>query len=109
MAVGKVHTGDTHTDFQLLVQETAVDGTNSAFDLGDASTIQMVFTDPAETETTVTALILNSPGSDGIIRYINSTPSPTISTTGLWKYRAKITLTAGGVFQSNNATFEVLG
>ena len=86
MAVGKVHTGDTHTDFQLLVQETAVDGTNSAFDLGDASTIQMVFTDPAETETTVTALILNSPGEDGIIRYINSTPSPTISTTGLWKY-----------------------
>ena len=51
MAVGKVHTGDTHTDFQLLVQETAVDGTNSAFDLGDASTIQMVFTDPSETET----------------------------------------------------------
>jgi len=109
MAVGKVHTGDTHTDFQLLVQETAVDGTNSAFDLGDASTIQMVFTDPSGTETTVTALILNAPGTNGIIRYINSTPSPTISTTGLWKYRAKITLTAGGVFQSNNATFEVLG
>jgi len=109
MAVGKVHTGDTHTDFQLLVQETAVDGTNSAFDLGDASTIQMVFTDPSGTETTVTALILNAPGTNGIIRYINSTPSPTISTAGLWKYRAKITLTAGGVFQSNNATFEVLG
>ena len=109
MAVGKVHTGDTHTDFQLLVQETAVDGTNSAFDLGDASTIQMVFTDPSETETTVTALILNAPGTNGIIRYINSTPSPAISTTGLWKYRAKIGITGGGAFQSNNATFEVLG
>ena len=43
MVVGKVHTGDTHTDFQLLVQETDTDGTNSAFDLADASSIQMVF------------------------------------------------------------------
>ena len=109
MAVGKVHTGDTHTDFQLLVQETDSAGTNSALDLGDASVIQMIITDPSDTETTVTALILNSPGTDGIIRYINSTPNPAISTTGLWKYRAKITLTAGGVFQSNNATFEALG
>jgi len=109
MAVGKVHTGDTHTDFQLLVQETAVDGTNSAFDLGDASTIQITFTDPSGTETTVTALILNAPGTNGIIRYINSTPSPAISTTGLWKYRAKIGITGGRAFQSNHATFEVLG
>jgi len=109
MATGKVHTGDTHTDFQLLVQETAVDGTNSAYDLAGASSIQMVFTDPSGTETTVTALILNAPGTNGIIRYINSTPSPAISTTGLWKYRAKIGITGGGAFQSNNATFEVLG
>ena len=109
MVVGKVHTGDTHTDFQLLVKETDAAGTSTAFDLADASTIQMIITDPSGTETTVTALILNAPGTDGIIRYINSTPNPAISTAGLWKYRAKITLTAGGVFQSNSATFEVLG
>ena len=106
---GKVHTGDTHTDFQLLVQKTNTSGVNEAFDIGAAGTIQMVFTDPSDTETIVTAVILNAPGSDGYIRYINSTPSPTINASGLWKYRAKITLTAGGVFQSNNATFEVLG
>ena len=109
MVAGKVHTGDTHTDFQLLVQETGVDGSNTAYDLAGASSIQMVFTDPSDTETTVTALILNAPGSNGIIRYINSTPSPAISTTGLWKYRAKIGISGGGAFQSNNATFEVLG
>ena len=109
MVAGKVHTGDTHTDFQLLVQETATDGTNSAYDLADASTIQMVFIDPSGTETTVTALILNAPGTNGIIRYINSTPSPAISTAGLWKYRAKIGISGGGTFQSNSATFEVLG
>ena len=109
MATGKVHTGDTHTDFQLLVQETGTDGSNTAYDLADASTIQMVFIDPSGTETTVTALILNAPGTNGIIRYINSTPNPTISTAGLWKYRAKIGITGGGAFQSNSATFEVLG
>ena len=106
---GKVHTGDTHTDFQLLVQKTNTSGTNVAFDLSAASAIQMVFTDPSENETTVTATILNAPGSDGLIRYVNSTPSPAISSSGLWKYRAKLTLSAGGVFQSNDATFEVLG
>ena len=95
MVVGKVHTGDTHTDFQLLVQETDAAGSNSAFDLANASSIQMVFTDP--------------PGTNGIIRYINSTPNPAISTSGLWKYRAKIGISGGGAFQSNNATFEVLG
>jgi len=31
MATGKVHVGDTHTDFQLLVQKTDVSGTNAAF------------------------------------------------------------------------------
>ena len=107
---GKVHIGDTHTDFQLLVKKSNTDGTESAVDLnGTTSAIQMVFTDPSDSETTVTATILNSPGTDGYIRYINSTPSPTISSSGLWKYRAKITFSAGGVFQSNNATFEVIG
>ncbi len=109
MVVGKVHTGDTHTDFQLLVQETDAAGSNSAFDLANASSIQMVFTAPSGTETTVTALILNAPGTNGIIRYINSTPNPAISTSGLWKYRAKIGISGGGAFQSNNATFEVHG
>ena len=106
---GKVHTGDTHTDFQLLVQKTNTSGVNEAFDIGAAGTIQMVFTDPSGTETIVTATILNAPGSDGYIRYVNSIPTPIINSTGLWKYRAKLTLSAGGVFQSNDATFEVIG
>ena len=107
---GKVHTGDTHTDFQLLVQKTNTSGVNASFDLnGTTSAIQMIFTDPNDNETTVTAVVLNSSGTDGLIRYVNSTPSPTINTTGLWKYRAKLTLSAGGVFQSNDATFEVIG
>ena len=33
MATGKVHIGDTHTDFQLLVQKTNTSGVNEVFDL----------------------------------------------------------------------------
>lgn len=108
MAYGKVHTGDTYTDFQLLVQQTNVAGTNTAFDLGAASTLQMVFKDPDGDETTVSATIVNSPGDDGIMRFINSGGDLVIGKTGLWTYRAKVTLSAGGIFQSNEATFEVI-
>lgn len=110
MTAGKVHIGDTHTDFQLLIQKTDINGVNAAFDLyNTTSLIQIIFTDPSDVETTVTASILNSPGTNGIIRYINSLPSPIIGASGLWKYRAKLTLTVGGLFQSSDATFEVLG
>jgi len=109
MATGKVHTGDTYTDFQLVVKKTETSGSNVAVDLSATSVRKFIFTDPSGSETEVTASIVNSPGSDGLLRYINSTPSPVISTAGLWKYRAKITMTTGGIFQSNEATFEVLG
>lgn len=108
MVVGLVHTGDTNTDFQLLVEKTATDGTNSAVDLSAASAMQLVFTDPDGTETTVTGTILNSPGTDGLLRYINNAGALTIDKVGLWKYRAKITFTVGGVYQSNESSFEVL-
>jgi len=108
MVAGKVHINDTYTDFQLLVEKTGTDGTNTVFDLSTGSVLQMVFTDPDGTETTVTGTILNSPGTDGLLRFINSTGALVIDKTGLWKYRAKITLTAGGVFQSNKSSFEVI-
>jgi hypothetical protein len=108
MVVGKVHTGDTNTDFQLLVEKTGTNGTNSAVDLSAASVMQLIFTDPDGAETTVTGTILNSPGTDGLLRYINSAGDLTIGKIGLWKYRAKITFTVGGVYQSNESTFEVL-
>lgn len=109
MVLGLVHTGDVDTDFQILVEETNVSGVNVVFDLSSASTLEMVFTDPNGDETTVTATALNGTGTDGIMRYINSTPLPVISISGLWKYRAKLGMGSGGVFQSNSASFEVLG
>jgi hypothetical protein len=108
MVAGKVHTGDTYTDFQLLVEKTGTDGTNTVLDLSAASVLQMVFTDPEGTETTVTGTVINSPGTDGLLRFINSTGALVIDKTGLWKYRAKVTMSVGGVFQSNKSSFEVI-
>jgi hypothetical protein len=109
MVLGLVHVNDVDTDFQILVEETNVSGVNVVFDLSTASVLQMVFTDPSGTETTVTATALNGTGTDGILRYTNSTPSPIINQSGLWQYRAKLSMASGGLFQSNSATFEVLG
>ena len=108
MVLGLVHINDTYTDFQIIVEETNVSGTNDIFPLADASLLQVVFTDPEGVETTVTGTMVNSPGADGLLRYINSTPDPILNQIGLWKYRAKITVTSGGIFQTNNATFEVI-
>ena len=89
MVDGKVHIGDTYTDFQLLVQKTQVDGTNVAVDLSATSVRQIIFTDPDASE-------------------INNAGAVVINSIGLWSYRAKVTMSVGGVFQSNESTFEVI-
>ena len=108
MVDGKVHIGDTYTDFQLLVQKTQVDGTNVAVDLSATSVRQFICTDPYGSETTVTATIVNGTGTDGLLRYINNSGALVINSIGLWSYRAKVTMSVGGIFQSNESTFEVI-
>lgn len=107
VTLGKVHVGDKNTDLQLLVEDTGVSDTNSVVDLSTATTLEMVIQDPDGTETTVTASVLNAPGTDGYMRYLNS-DATLFNQAGLWKYRAKITFSDGGIFQSNNGEFEVL-
>jgi len=107
MVLGKPHVGDVNTDFQLLVQDTDVNGVNQIVDLSTATSLQIIIQDPDGTETTVTASVLNAPGTDGYMRYLNQS-SALLNQGGIWKYRAKITFSDGGVFQSNNASFEVL-
>ena len=104
----KIHTGDKGTEFQLLVEDTALDNTNSPVDLTGVSTFEMIFTDPDGTEFTKTALIANPPGTDGIISFTNS-DATFINLDSFWFHRAKLTFTSGNIFQSNDASFEVLG
>lgn len=107
--LGKIHTGDVNTDFQLLVQDTDINDVNTPVDLATTTLREIIFTKPETgVEVTKTAAILNPPGTDGVINFVN-TDAAFINETGLWYYRAKLTLSGGGVFQSNAVEFEVLG
>ncbi len=106
--IGKPHTGDKNTDFQLEVFSTNNVGVNVLVDLSGVSVMKMIFTSPLGVEKgPFTASILNLPGTDGIIRYINSDVT-LLDSGGLWHYRAKITFSGGGIFESNDDSFEVL-
>ena len=108
MAVGKIHVGDVNSDLILTIQET-VNGVNQAFDLdsNNYSTVEVILSDPDENESTHTAALVNSPGTDGKIHYIN-TDSTVFDVSGAWTAKGKVTLDDGSVFTSNEVTFEVL-
>lgn len=108
VVLGKVHVGDKGTEFQLEVMDTDLTNTNTPVDLTGVSTMEIIFTDSDAVEKTVTASIANSPGTDGIIKYL-TTDITFIDLDGFWFYRAKLTFTSGNIFQSNDAEFEVLG
>lgn len=106
--LGKIHIGDKNTDFQLVVQDTDLTNTNNPVDLSTTATQEIVFTDPSGNESTKSASILNPPGTDGIIHHVN-TDAAFIDESGMWHCRAKLTFSDGGIFQSNDFEFEVLG
>lgn len=108
MVLGKVHVGDVNTDVILTVQET-VNGTNIALNLSTNpyTTLQIIISDPDNNESTFTAALVNSPGTDGKIHYLN-TIAGTFDESGAWKAKAKVTLADGSIFTSNEITFEVL-
>ncbi len=109
MAIGKIHTGDVNSDIIMTINET-VDGTNIAYDLDAAnfSLLQIIVFDPdGNTEITLTASLVNSPGTDGKIHAINSS-STTFDEGGAWTAKGKVTLSDGSIFTSNDITFEVL-
>ena len=105
--LGKVHVGDVGTEFQLLVEDTTVNNTNTPLDLSLADDFFTVFTDPSGNETVYDATILNPPGTDGIIKFITTSPSPW-DESGFWSRRARIHYAIGSQYDSNDIIFEVL-
>lgn len=108
MVLGKVHVGDVNTDIILTVQET-VNGVNIALNLqtNPFTLLQVILSDPDSNESLHTAALVNSPGTDGKIHYLN-TSSATFDESGAWKARAKVTLADGSIYTSNELIFEVL-
>jgi len=108
VTLGKIHTGDKGTEFQLECFDTDLNDVNSLVDLTGVTTMEIVFTDPDGVEITKTAGIANLPGTDGVISFVNS-DATFIVLDNFWYHRAKLTFTSGNIFQSNDVEFEVLG
>lgn len=106
--LGKVHVGDVNTDIKIPVEDTE-NGSNSAYDLSaNPGTYYIIIGDPDENEQTFTASIVNSPGTDGLIHYLN-TDSTLFDEKGLWYAKPRVDLDDGGDFTGNPIYFEVLG
>lgn len=106
MVVGKPHVGDKLTDFQVLIQDTDISGNLSTLDVSTCTNKYIIIADPDGNETQFDAGFLNT-GTDGIIRYINSS-STLLDEPGAWKYWARVIFPDTGDFTTNPATFEVL-
>lgn len=105
VTLGKVHTGDSGTEFQLEVLETGTGNVTQPVDL-TGTTVEMIFTDPSSVETTFPATISGDP-TDGVISFIN-TDTTFFNDDSYWFYRVKV-IDGSNVFTSNDAAFEVLG
>jgi hypothetical protein len=107
--LGKIHVGDVNTDIQITCQNTSTSDTNSAIDFSsDTGTYEIIVIDPDENETTNTASLLNSPGTDGIVHFLVASAS-LFDEAGIWGFKAKITFDDGGIFTTNTIYKEVLG
>jgi len=105
--LGKPHVGDVRTLFQLIVEDTNTSDVNVAVDLATTTQQDIIISDPDDEETTLVGSISNPPGTDGQIEHLN-TLSTLLDQAGYWKYRAKLTFSDGGIFESNDVIFEVL-
>jgi len=108
MAKAKVRVGDKNTDFQLVVQETNVAGTNVIVDLSTGVTSkEIIIVDPDGNESGPFTATFVTDGTDGIINYVQ-TDANLIDEPGVWSYKAKIVFTTTAINESNDAFFEVL-
>jgi len=106
-AEGKIHVGDIGTDIQILFNETDVTGTNVVLDLTGTTLWRIFVYDPSgNLESTLTASILNAPGTDGIIRHV--TTVSIFDEEGPWEFKGEVTLASGNLFTTNRILKEVL-
>jgi len=107
-AEGKIHVGDIGTDIQILINDTDITGTNVVFDLTGSTVHKILVYDPnGNLEITLTASILNPPGTDGIIHAINSSAA-LFDEEGPWEFKGEVTLGGGNLFTTNRILKEVL-
>ena len=84
-----------------------VSDVDTAVDLSSSTLVQLEFEKPDGTRLDLkTATIVNSPGTDGIVTWKNTTPS-IFDTVGRWKVRGIATFTNGDLFHGSWRGFHV--
>jgi len=105
---GKIHVGDIGTDIQIEVNDTDILGVNVILDLTGSTAQFIIVYDPnGIIQDTLTASILNPPGTDGIIRAVN-TDSALFDEEGPWEFKGEVTLPGGTKFTTDRILKEVL-
>jgi len=96
--VEEVHVGDIGTIFRV----TLMDG-SSALDVSGASTLQIIFKKPDNSNDTQTA-VFTTDGTDGVVQYTSIAGD--LDAAGKWAIQANVVLPAGS-WKSNVSTFRV--
>ncbi len=92
MATCEIHVGDVGTVFTITLQDCSVDPAVPV-DLTAATTIEIIFQKPPDTKVTQTGVVVNSPGTDGVIKY--TSVENDLDKSGTWKIQARVVFPTG--------------
>jgi hypothetical protein len=104
--LGKIRVGDLGKVIDIIFQDTTYQDVNIALDLTGNTGIFITFIDPdGVVSGPYSMTVVNSPGTDGLARWIQSTDFWT--KPGFWHWYGTVTFT-GKKSQTNDAIREIL-
>lgn len=101
MAREEVHVGDIGTEFRALVKDGG-----TVVDLTGVSTLEMFFEKPDGTVLTKTASLVNSPGTDGLVKYVTDSAT-VLDVAGTWKRQVRVKFSGSQDWKSEVKEFIV--
>lgn len=88
----EIHVGDIGTVFEITLQDCSVDPAIPV-DLTAATTIEIIFQKPPSTKVVKTGVVVNPPGTDGLIKY--TSVADDLDKNGTWKIQARVVFPTG--------------
>ena len=104
--IKEIHQNDIGTVFLITLQDEGA----GAVDLATATLLQICFKRPNGSIFNRTAVIVNAPGTDGVLKYVtiaNDLDVQGVAPAKNWSFQVIITLPATGTWRSDICTFDV--
>ncbi len=98
MATCEIHVGDIGTVFEITLQDCSDPAAIVPVDLTGATTIEIIFQKPPSTKVVQTGVVVNPPGTDGLIKY--TSVADDLDKSGTWKIQARVVFPTGEWFSS---------